>query len=92
MEFDDLWTQVEGTGWRNLSDCGNGSLDKNSPVIQFEIRDDSDQKQFSCKAPQMPYPYNDIVDPLALAAQQGKKQLGDDEPADAKALDNKKGK
>lgn len=37
----------------------------------------------------MPYPYNDITDPLDLLSQQGRSQLGDDEPADAKALDKK---
>jgi hypothetical protein len=36
----------------------------------------------------MPYPYNDISDPLDMLANSGK-QLGDDEPADAKALDKK---
>jgi hypothetical protein len=28
----------------------------------------------------MPFPYNDIVDPLDLAAQQGRRQLGDEDP------------
>jgi hypothetical protein len=89
MEFDDLWTQIEGTGWRNMGDCANGSGDKRDPIYQFDIRDESDRKQFTCQSREMPYPYNDLVDPLDLASQQGRKQLGDDEPADAKALDQK---
>ena len=60
-----------------------------SAVYQFDIKDETDQKSFSCQQPRMPYPWHDIVDPLDLASQQGRHQLGDDEPADAKALDKK---
>ena len=40
----------------------------------------------------MPYPYNTIVDPLDLAAQQGRGQLGDPEPAELKAATSSKDK
>jgi hypothetical protein len=88
-EFDQIWQEIEGTGWRNMFDCANGSGNKRDPIYQFDIKDETDHKQFTCQSVQMPYPYNDLVSPLDLAAQQGRSQLGDDEPADAKALDHK---
>ena len=88
-EFEEVWKQVEGTGWQNLHDCQDGSLEKSDPNYQFDIKDDQSTASFSCQTRVMPYPYNDITDPLDLLSQQGRKQLGDDEPADAKALDKK---
>jgi hypothetical protein len=88
--FDQVWAEIEGTGWRNLGNCPPG--EKRDPIYQFDIKDETDQKSFSCQQPRMPYPWHDIVDPLDLASQQGRHQLGDDEPADAKALDRKKPK
>lgn len=90
VEFDRVWTEIEGTGWRNMGDCANGSGDKRDPLYQFDIKDEVDHKQFTCQGANMPYPYNDLVDPLDLASQQGRKQLGDDEPAELKDLDHKK--
>ena len=88
-QFDQTWKEIDGTGWPNLHDCANGSLEKGDPVYQFDIKDDENTASFSCQTRVMPYPYNDITDPLDLLSQQGRKQLGDDEPADAKALDKK---
>ena len=88
-DFDKVWREIDGTGWPNLHDCANGSLAKSDPVYQFDIKDDQNQASFSCQTREMPYPYNDITDPLDMEASQGGKQLGDDEPADAKALDKK---
>jgi hypothetical protein len=88
-QFDQTWKEIDGTGWPNLHDCANGSLEKGDPVYQFDIQDDENKASFSCQTRVMPYPYNDITDPLDMLAQQGRKQLGDDEPADAKALDKK---
>jgi hypothetical protein len=88
-EFDRAWKEIAGTGWENLKDCGNGSLEKRDPVYQFDIRDDENKSAFSCQTREVPYPYNDITDALDLTAQRGRSQLGDDEPADAKALDQK---
>jgi hypothetical protein len=88
-EFEQVWKEIEGTGWENLHDCQDGSLEKSDPVYQFDIKDDQNTSTFSCQTRVMPYPYNDITDPLDLLSQQGRKQLGDDEPADAKALDKK---
>jgi len=90
VEFERVWAEVDGTGWRNMTDCANGSGDKRDPLYQFDIKDEVDHKQFTCQGATMPYPYNDLVDPLDLASQQGRKQLGDDEPAELKALDSKK--
>ncbi|HEY3803226.1 MAG TPA: hypothetical protein VGL61_11495 [Kofleriaceae bacterium] len=87
--FEKVWTQVDGTGWQNLHDCANGSLGKNDPVYTFDIKDDQNKASFTCQTVEMPYPYNDLTNPLDLAANQGQKQLGDDEPADLKALDEK---
>jgi hypothetical protein len=88
-EFEHVWKEVDGTGWTNLHDCQDGSLEKSDPVYVFDVKDDQNTASFSCQTRVMPYPYNDITDPLDLLAQQGRKQLGDDEPADAKALDKK---
>jgi hypothetical protein len=83
-EFERVWKEIEGTGWQNLKDCTNGSLGKSDPVYVFDIKDDENSASFQCQTRDMPYPYNDITDPLDLAASQGRGQLGDDEPADAK--------
>jgi hypothetical protein len=86
--FERVWKEVDGTGWPNLKDCTNGSLEKSDPVYQFDIKDDQNTASFSCQTREMPYPYNDITDSLDLEANKNG-QLGDDEPADAKALDKK---
>src|SRR5215510_7129898 len=90
-EFDKVWKEIDGTGWAYLRDCTNGTGGKLDPVYTFDIKDDQSQASFQCQSQAMPYPYNDIVDPLDLAAQAGRRQLGNDEPAEMKALD-KKGK
>ena len=90
-EFDRAWQQIAGTGWENLQDCRNGTAGKQEPLYQFDIKDDQNTASFSCQSRSMPYPYNGIVDPLdALAAQKG--QLGDDEPDELKAPDQKNNK
>lgn len=88
-QFDTVWKEIDGTGWPNLHDCANGSLAKSDPVYQFDIKDDQNSASFACQTRVMPYPYNDITDPLDMLSQQGRSQLGDDEPAEAKALDKK---
>jgi hypothetical protein len=87
--FEKVWAQVDGTGWPNLRDCANGTGGKTDPVYTFDIKDDQNTVSFQCQTREMPYPYHDISDPLNLTANQGQPQLGDDEPADAKALDKK---
>jgi hypothetical protein len=87
-DFDKVWTEIDGTGWENLHDCTNGTLEKTDPVYVFDIKDDSNQASFSCQTREVPYPYNDITDTLDMMAAKGQGQLGDDEPADAKALDH----
>jgi len=88
-EFDKTWREIDGTGWPNLTDCTNGSLEKRDPVYVFDIKDDTNKASFQCQTREVPYPYNDITDALDLMASQGHKQLGDDEPADMKAMDQK---
>ena len=88
-EFDRVWGEIAGTGWENLRDCGNGSLDKHDPVYVFDVKDDQNKASFQCQTREVPFPYFDITNSLDFAAHQGRKQLGDDEPADAKALDKK---
>ena len=83
------WREIDGTGWAFLKNCSNGSLEKRDPVYVFDIKDDQQSAKFECQTREVPYPYNDITDPLDLLAQKSGKQLGDDEPADAKALDKK---
>jgi hypothetical protein len=65
--FDKIWNQIDATGWPNMQDC-TGSGKNNDPVYQFMIADDQNHASFSCQAREMPYPYNDISDPLQLAA------------------------
>lgn len=88
-DFDKAWREIDGTGWPNLKDCSNGSLEKRDPVYVFDVKDDTNKASFQCQTREVPYPYNDISDVLDMMAQQGQGQLGDDEPADAKALDKK---
>jgi len=88
-EFDSVWREIDGTGWPNLKDCGNGTGGKQDPIYTFDIKDDQNKATFQCQSQSMPYPYNGLVDPLDVAAQQGRKQLGDDEPSDLKVLDTK---
>ncbi|MEO8700919.1 MAG: hypothetical protein ABI867_12800 [Kofleriaceae bacterium] len=91
-DFDTAWNQIQGAGWENMPDCPNGSGGKQDPLYVFDIKDDQNQKTFQCQSQTMPYPYNTIVDPLDSVAQKNRGQLGDDEPADLKALDKKKPK
>ncbi len=88
-DFDRTWKEIDGTGWENLKDCTNGSLEARDPVYVFDVKDDQNQASFQCQTREVPYPYNDITDVLDVMALKGQKQLGDDEPADAKALDHK---
>lgn len=88
-DFDKTWKEIDGTGWENLKDCTNGSLEDRDPVYVFDVKDDQHKATFQCQTREVPYPYNDITDVLDLMAAQGQGQLGDDEPADAKALDHK---
>ena len=83
-EFDRLWRELDATGWPNLRDCTNGSGGKHEPVYVFEIADEQNHASFRCQSRSMPYPYNGLVDPLDVAAQMGRGQLGDDEPPAAR--------
>ncbi|HLL20803.1 MAG TPA: hypothetical protein VK427_01670 [Kofleriaceae bacterium] len=87
-EFDRVWRDVDGTGWPNLKDCAS-SGGKQDPVYVFDVKDDQNTATFQCQSVTMPYPYNGLVDPLDAAAQQGRRQLGDDEPDE---LDKKRKK
>jgi hypothetical protein len=86
-EFDRVWREISGTGWENLKDCTTGTLRDRDPVYVFDVRDDQNQATFQCQSTTMPFPYNGLVDPLDLAAQRGRGQLGDEEPADLKELE-----
>lgn len=89
FDFDKTWREIDATGWAYLKDCSNGSLEKSDPVYVFDVKDDMNKASFQCQTREVPYPYNDISDALDLMAAQGRGQLGDDEPAAAKALDHK---
>ena len=72
-EFDKIWNQIDATGWPNMQDCtGSGKAD--DPVYQFMVSDDQNHASFSCQAREMPYPYNDISDPLLMAASRSGQQ------------------
>jgi hypothetical protein len=87
-DFDRVWREIDGTGWPNLHDCTSGTAGKQDPVYVFDVHDDQNKASFSCQSREMPYPWNDIVDPLDSAAARGQ-QLGDDEPAELKKYDKK---
>ena len=89
VDFNKTWREIDATGWPFLKDCSNGSLEKRDPVYVFDVKDDTNTTTFQCQTREVPYPYNDITDALDMLASQGRKQLVDDEPADAKALDKK---
>lgn len=84
-EFDNVWKEIDSTGWPNLRDCGNGTAGARDPIYMFAIKDDQNQASFQCQSQSMPFPYHDIVDPLDFAAQNGRHQLGNDEPAEIDA-------
>ncbi len=88
-EFDKVWAEINGSGWENLKDCGNGTGGDRDPIYVFDIKDDQNTASFQCQSQSMPYPYNTIVDPLDVAAQSGRGQLGDPEPEGLKKLDKK---
>jgi hypothetical protein len=83
-EFESVWKEIDGTGWPNLRDCTNGTGGKHDPIYTFDIKDDQNQASFQCQSQSMPYPYNDIVDPLDFAAQNGRHELGNGEPAESR--------
>ena len=56
---------------RTCKDCTNGTLEKRDPVYQFDVKDDENKASFSCQTREVPYPYNDIIDPLDLARAAG---------------------
>jgi hypothetical protein len=91
-EFDRVWREIAGTGWENLKDCTTGTLGKQDPVFVFDVKDDQNQATFQCQTTTLPFPYNGLADPLDMAAQRGRGQLGDEEPADLKALEQQKKK
>ena len=88
-EFDKVWGEISGSGWEDLKDCGNGTAGERDPIYVFDIKDDQNKATFQCQSQSMPYPYNTIVDPLDVAAQSGRGQLGDPEPEDLKKYDKK---
>jgi hypothetical protein len=66
-EFDHVWSQIAGTGWEYLKDCRNG--DGGKSIYQFMVKDDQNTSSFSCETLRLPYPYNDLADPLDAAVQ-----------------------
>lgn len=88
-EFDDVWRQIDGSGWAYLKDCGNGTSGEKDPIYVFDVKDDQQKATFQCQSQSMPYPYNTIVDPLDVLANAKTGQLGDPEPEDLKKYDKK---
>jgi hypothetical protein len=67
-EFDDLWRQVDDTGWRNLEDCDNPRARDDDQVYTFEITDGDTRKKFTCPGKELPFPYDRLVTAFDLAA------------------------
>jgi hypothetical protein len=83
-EFDQVWREIDGSGWPNLGDC-RGSLGKQDPIYTFDVKDNMNKATFMCQSVgKMPYPHHTLVDALDVAAQKDKKELGDDEPKELK--------
>jgi hypothetical protein len=62
-EFDDVWTRIDGAGWRHLGDCA-GEKGKDIPVYTFDLADWEDSKSFECDSTAPPFPYDGIVQEL----------------------------
>ena len=54
VDFDTAWKEIEGTGWPNLKDCGNGSGGKQDPIYTFDVKDDQNKASFQCQSQTMP--------------------------------------
>jgi len=87
-EFDKVWKEIDGVGWPNLKNCTNGDSDK-APLYIFDIKDDQNKVSFECQSSSMPFPYNNIVDPLDMVGLAHQGQLGDDEPDELKQFDKR---
>lgn len=79
-EFDHVWGELDGIGWRYLKDCPAGA-GKRDPIYTFDVRDDQAHGTFSCQARVVPYPYDAFVNQLDLAATVGRPELDDEAPA-----------
>src|SRR6185436_10282502 len=53
-DFDKTWKEIDGTGWANLKDCSNGSLEKRDPVYVFDVKDDQNKASFQCQTRDVP--------------------------------------
>ena len=67
-EFDDIWSRIEGAGWRFLKDCDSGAA-STDPVYTFDVVDWNGSVSFACAGRgELPFPYGGIVDELDQAA------------------------
>lgn len=88
-EFEDVWTQIEGTGWRHLDDCAPDAGD-DIPVYQFDVSDWNGSATIGCDSLRPEFPYNTFVDTLderaaLIQGDRGKNQLEvDDSDLDLK--------
>jgi hypothetical protein len=67
-EFEELWSKVESTGWRNLEDCDNPAAAPGDPLYTFYISDHISRVSFTCVGKSLPFPYDRIVTEFDLAA------------------------
>ncbi|MBT8491615.1 MAG: hypothetical protein KJO07_01035 [Deltaproteobacteria bacterium] len=71
--YDELWEAIDSTGWRQLTDCDYLGLDSD-PRYVIIIGDHASSTQVKCAAEgsatnkKLPFPYDNIVNELDLAA------------------------
>ena len=68
-EFDELWTKIDSTGWRNLDEeCDNPESADGDPVYRIEVGDAMAFRALMCEGVELPFPYDALVNELDLKA------------------------
>ena len=67
-EFEDIWSRIEGAGWRFLEDCDSNAA-PTDPIYTFDVKDWNGTVSFACagRGP-LPFPYAGLIDELDQAA------------------------
>ena len=67
-EFDDLWSEIEATGWRNLGDCDKTEAGEGEATYKIGVKDETHSSSLTCAGKELPFPYNRLIDSLDLLA------------------------
>jgi hypothetical protein len=77
--WEEVWSDLEHTGWRNVGDCKDDEdADEKTPFWVVEVGDGDNAISVTCKAKQLPFPFDTMV--MALDKGRGELPLtgGDD--------------